>query len=186
MVPLAQLCLPIVVSAVAVFFVSAITHMALKYHNAEYRKLPNEDEVLDAIGRGKAAPGMYMLPYCAGMKDMQDPAIMRRLTEGPVGLLFLRKPAAPALGPYLGKWFLNTLVVSLLAGYVAASTLAPGTPYLQVFRVVGVVAALGYAGAHAQMAIWKSEPASAALKDTVDGVIYGLVTAGVFGWLWPQ
>ncbi len=33
--------------------------------------------------------------------------------------------------------------------------------------------------------IWKGVPWMVTFKNVVDGVVYGLVTAGVFGWLWP-
>jgi hypothetical protein len=33
--------------------------------------------------------------------------------------------------------------------------------------------------------IWFGQPWSATVKDVLDGLIYGLLTAGVFGWLWP-
>jgi hypothetical protein len=41
--------LPVVVSAVAIWFVGAILHMVLKYQRAEYRQLPNEEPVAQAI-----------------------------------------------------------------------------------------------------------------------------------------
>ena len=34
--------------------------------------------------------------------------------------------------------------------------------------------------------IWKGQPWSATLKSVFDGLLYALVTAGVFGWLWPR
>jgi hypothetical protein len=34
--------------------------------------------------------------------------------------------------------------------------------------------------------IWKGEPWSMVIKEVIDGLIYGLLTAGVFGWLWPK
>ena len=39
---LGALWLPIVLSALLVFVVSAIIHMVLKYHNRDYKQLPNE------------------------------------------------------------------------------------------------------------------------------------------------
>jgi len=33
--------------------------------------------------------------------------------------------------------------------------------------------------------IWKGEPRSVAIKEVIDGVVYGRLTAGTFGWLWP-
>jgi len=36
-----------------------------------------------------------------------------------------------------------------------------------------------------QMSIWYRRSWSTTLKATLDGVIYGLLTGGAFGWLWP-
>ena len=69
---------------------------------------------------------------------------------------------------------------------VACHTIAAGAPYLLVFRVVGAVGFLAYAGARPQHAIWWGEPWPVTAKDIVDGLIYGCVTAGTFGWLWPK
>jgi hypothetical protein len=43
MIPLTALWLPIMVSAVIVFFASFIIHMVLTYHKSDYRKLSDED-----------------------------------------------------------------------------------------------------------------------------------------------
>lgn len=37
----------------------------------------------------------------------------------------------------------------------------------------------------AQNSIWYSRKWSSTLKSMFDGLVYGLLTAGVFGWLWP-
>ena len=49
MIPLTALWLPILLSAVIVFFASLIMHMVLTYHRSDYRKLPDEDRVTDAM-----------------------------------------------------------------------------------------------------------------------------------------
>jgi len=36
------------------------------------------------------------------------------------------------------------------------------------------------------MGIWYGQPWKAVVKDVIDGLIYGLVTASVFTWLWPK
>ena len=60
---LAALWLPIVLSAVFVFVLSAIIHMVLKYHNSDYKRLPNEDAVRAAIReRQRAGPRQYIFP----------------------------------------------------------------------------------------------------------------------------
>jgi len=186
MVSLSSLWLPILVSAVLVFVASSILHMALKYHNSDYRKFPNEDEVRAVIQKGKPSPGQYLLLYAMGPGAMKDPALLEKFKQGPVGLAFLRKPGMPSMGPLLGQWFAYLLVVSLFVGYIAAHTVALGAPYSHIFRVVGAVGFLAYAGARAQSAIWAGQPWSATIKDIIDGLIYGCVTAGTFGWLWPK
>ena len=90
------------------------------------------------------------------------------------------------MGGTLVGWFLFTLVVSFFVAYLAAHTLAPGTHYLQVFRVVGTVALLAYAAGSAPNSIWMGKPWSSTFKDMLDGLIYALLTAGTFGWLWPK
>ena len=89
------------------------------------------------------------------------------------------------MGKALALWFVYTLVVGFFAAYLASRTLAPGSHYLQVFRVVGCSSFMAYAFAHFSDAVWKQKPWSMTLKHVFDGLVYGLLTAGVFGWLWP-
>jgi hypothetical protein len=185
MVSLGALWLPILLSAVLVFVVSSVIHMALKYHASDYRPLANEDEVRAAIRRGNPGPGQYVLPYAKEMKEMETPEMKQKYVEGPLGVLFVRRPGALNMGPYLAQWFVFCLVVSFFVAYVAAHVLGPGTPYLEVFRVVGATAFLAYAAGQVPAAIWTGKPWGVTAKEIFDGLVYGLVTAGTFGWLWP-
>ncbi len=186
MVSLGALWLPILLSAVFVFIVSAIIHMVLKYHNSDYRRLPNEDEVRTALRKGNPAPGMYVTPHIADMKEMEKPEVKQKFVEGPVAVINVRRPGAMSMGPALGQWFVFCLVVSLFVAYIASHVLPPGTPYLSVFRVVGATAFLAYAAGDVPGAIWMGKPWGVVAKDVFDGLVYGLVTAGTFGWLWPR
>jgi hypothetical protein len=186
MVPLAALWLPILVSAVLVFVASSILHMALKYHNADYKKFSNEDDVRAAINKGNAAPGMYLMPWGMGSEAMKDPATMEKFAQGPVAITYVRPRGMTPMGRLLGQWFAYLVVVSFFIAYLASHTIAAGTPYLMVFRVVGTVGFLTYAGARPMHAIWWGEPWPVTIKDIIDGLIYGCVTAGTFGWLWPK
>jgi hypothetical protein len=78
------------------------------------------------------------------------------------------------------------LVVSYIIAYLASRTLAPGTPYLQVFRVTGTAGWLAYGFATVSDSIWFGRPWSSTFKGLVDALIYGCLTAGMFGWLWPK
>jgi hypothetical protein len=183
---LGALWLPIVLSAVLVFVASAIIHMVLKYHNRDYKGLPNEDAVRAALRAGNPEPRQYIIPYCADMKDMESPEMQQKFIEGPVGVLNLRRPGPPTMGPMLLQWFLFVLVVSFFLGYLAAITIEPGAHYLRVFRVVGVAGFLAYAAGQVPAAIWMGKPWPVAWKEVFDGLVYGLITAGTFGWLWPR
>jgi Flp pilus assembly protein TadB len=183
---LGALWLPIVLSAVFVFFLSAILHMVLKYHNSDYGKLPNEDAVRAAFKGVNAEARGYVVPHCPDMKDMQSPEMQKKFAEGPIAVLYLRRPGMPGMGPSLLQWFLFCLVVSLFVGYVAAHAIPPGADYLHVFRIVGAVGFLAYGVGQMSASIWMAKPWSVAAKEAFDGLLYGLVTAGTFGWLWPK
>jgi hypothetical protein len=186
MVSLGSLWLPILLSAVLVFIVSAVIHMVLKYHNKDYTRLPNEDAVRAAIRSGNPAPAQYVIPYCPEMKDMEKPEVQQKFTEGPVAVINLMLPGVPRMGKYLVQWFIFSLVVSLIVAYVAGSATPPGARYLHVFRVVGATAFLAYAAGQVPAAIWMGKPWKVTWKEVFDGLVYGLVTAGTFGWLWPR
>jgi hypothetical protein len=186
MVTLGALWLPIILSAVFVFIASSIIHMVLKYHNKDYKPLPNEDAVRAAIRAGNPQPGQYVMPYCSDMKDMEKPEMKQKYLEGPVGVLNLMPLGRPGMGKLLGQWFVFILVISFFIAYMAAHAIPAGTPYLHVFRIVGVAGFLAYGMGQVPAAIWWGKPWKIALKDLFDGLVYGLVTAGTFGWLWPR
>jgi hypothetical protein len=184
MVSLGSLWLPILLSAVFVFIASAIIHMVLKYHNRDFTRLPNEDAVRAAM-RG-SSPAQYIIPYCSEMKAMETPEMKQKYTEGPVAVLNVMPTGVPSMGKSLTQWFIFSLVVSFFIGYVAVHAIPTGSPYLHVFRIVGAVGFLAYAASQVQQSIWWGKPWKNTWKDVFDGLVYGLVTAGTFGWLWPR
>lgn len=186
MVTLGALWIPILLSAILVFFTSFLVHMVLRYHASDYTPLPNEDAVRAAIRAGNPPPRQYIIPYCANPKDMEKPEIKQKFVEGPVGVLNLKAPGAPTMTPMLVQWFVFVLVVSLFLAYVACHTIEQGAPYMEVFGIVGAVGFLAYAAGTVPAAIWMGKPWSVAIKEVFDGLLYGLVTAGTFGWLWPR
>ena len=100
-------------------------------------------------------------------------------------MLTVMKNEPANLGPSLIKWFLYSIVVGIFAAYVAGRALGPEAHYLAVFRFIGVTSFLGYTLALWQETIWYNRKISTSIKNTFDGLIYALFTAGIFGWLWP-
>ena len=60
------------------------------------------------------------------------------------------------------------------------------TEYLTVFRLTGTVAFVSYGMGIIPDAIWFGRPWSTVFKHLFDALVYSLLTAGAFGWLWPN
>lgn len=186
MISFAQLWLPILLSGIFVFIASFILHMLLKFwHTPDYRGFNNEDEVRAAIRNGNAAPGMYLLPWCTH-EAMKQPAMQEKLKQGPVGMVLLRPSGVMNMGKFLGQWILFCLFIALLCAFIARSAVPAGAPFQHVFHVVGIAAFLGFACGAFPNGIWWGQPWRAVAKDVVDGVIYAVITAATFAWLWPH
>lgn len=186
MVSLTSLWLPILGSAVLVFVVSSIIHMVLKYHQNDFGRFPDEEAVRQALRPLNIPPGDYGLPYAGSMEAMKSPEYTEKLNQGPV-LLATVMPNGPFnMGRSLLQWFLFSVVVSLTAAYLASRTLGPGTEYLTVFRITGTVAFAAYALGELPQSIWFHRNWTTTFKSVFDGLLYALVTGGVFGWRWPS
>ena len=186
MIPLSTLWLPVVLSAVVVFFASFIMHMVLTYHKSDYRKLPDEDRVSDAVRAAGVTPGpAYFFPHCS-FKEMKSEPVIEKFNRGPVGMLTVLPSGPPAMGKNMVQWFLFCVVIAVFCAYLSSRLLAPATAFIQVFRVVGTVAFLGFGAAHAQESIWNGRSWVVTFKHLFDALIYALLTAGVFAWLWPK
>lgn len=186
MVSLVQLWLTILLAAVAVFIASSLIHMVLKWHNSDYGKLSNEDEVRAAIRRGNPPPAQYVMPHCTDMKDMAKPEFQQKYAEGPVAVMTVMPNRMPNMGQTLGVWFVFNLVVAFFVAYLCSRTVTSGTAYLAVFRVAGTVTFMAYALGDVPNSIWMGKPWSITMKHLADSLIYALVTGGVFGAMWPR
>jgi hypothetical protein len=186
MVPISALWMPILASAVIVFVASSILHMVVPYHKSDYRKLPEEDRVVDALRAAGVTPGpAYHFPHSTH-KEMKSPEVVEKFKRGPIGLLTVIPSGPPAMGKYLGLWFVYCVVVGTVVAFVAGTTLSAGTRYLVVFHLTGLAAFLAYGVGQLQDSIWKGQSWGVTFKHVVDGLIYALLTAGTFGWLWPR
>jgi len=185
MVPLSALWLPIVLSAVIVFVASSIMHMVLPYHRSDYQKLPDEDKVLPVLRAAGLKRGLYIFPFTTH-KDMKSPAVIEKYNQGPVGMLTVFPSGPPVMPKFLSQWFGYCLLIGFFVAYLTAHTVVSGAHYLGVFRVVGTAAFLAYGLGTISNGIWKGQTWSFTIKEVIDGLVYALLTAGTFGWLWPR
>lgn len=183
--PFGSLWLPVVVATVGVWLVSAILHMVLKYHRADYKKLADEEGVAAAIRKVGPAPGIYFLPYCADHSQMKDPEMAKKFQQGPVASLTVMPSGLPAMGKYLVQWLAYCFLVSFLVGYVARHTLTYTTDAFEVMRLTATVAFAAYGFGYIQDSIWKAVPWSNSLRSLIDALVYALTTGLIFRLLWP-
>jgi hypothetical protein len=187
MVPLTSLLIPIVISAVVVFFASFIIHMVLGYHKSDLRKLPDqqEDEIIALVSRMNLPTADYAAPHPGSPERMKDPAFVAKMTKGPLVIMNVSPGAPPSMGKSLALWFVFVLVVTFFSAYITSRAVTPGTEYLTVFRFIGTSAFMGYALGEVPESIWYKRSWVRTSKSIFDSLIYALLTAGVFGWLWP-
>ncbi|HET6437601.1 MAG TPA: hypothetical protein VFG59_06055 [Anaeromyxobacter sp.] len=180
----AHLWLAILLSAVLVFALSAASHMVLPWRRNEWRRI-SESGALQAALRD-LAPGLYAFPAPSDPKQQMSKEWMERWAKGPSGWLTLAPPGPVRMGRNMMLSFLVYLVVGFLVAYVAAHSLPAAPRFRAVFRIVGAVGFLSYGVGTIFNSIWYHRPWRAYLADFVDALLFGLVTAAVFGWLWPS
>ena len=185
MVSLTALWLPILLSAVIVFIASSVMHMLLPYHRSDYQRLPDEDKLLTALRAADMKRGLYIFPF-GTHKEMKSPTLIEKYKQGPVGMMTVFPSGPPVMPKFLGMWFVYCLIIGFFVAYLTGHTVAPGARYLAVFRVAGTAAFLAYGLGHLSNGIWKGQTWSVTIKEVIDGLVYGLLTAGTFGWLWPR
>ncbi len=183
---LSDLWLPIAVSAVLVFIASSILHMVLPLHRGDYKTLPGEDRVRDALRAQSLPPGTYFFPNCPSMKDMGTEAMIAKFKEGPIGFMTVLPTGVPGMGKQLGLWFAYTVVVSAVIAYLARTAFPGPAEYMNVFCFCAVAGVLAYGAGSVAESIWKGQPWSTTGKFLFDALVYGLLTAGTFGWRWPE
>jgi hypothetical protein len=182
-VPFTEIWLPILLAGIAVFVVSSVIWAVIQYHGSDWQPLADEDAARSAL-QGNTA-GQYAIPYAAGNKDRASEEWQAKFRDGPVAMITVVPNGNANMASQLVQWLVWCVIISLFVGYVAASTLTAGAEYLKVFQVTSTVAFLAYGGMAGMRKIWFGQPFGSAVKDLVDALAYGLVSAGIFGWLWP-
>lgn len=182
---LTALWLPILLSAVFVFVVSSILHMAVPHHKADHKPLPGEANIMAAMRAESVPQGDYMFPFCNSMKDMGSEEMVAKFEQGPVGFMTVYPSGQMAMGKPLLYWFLYSLLIGVFAAYLTNLAHAPGADAMAVFRTSGTIGVLAYATASIPNSIWKGVNWGTTARFVFDGILYGLATGAAFGWFWP-
>jgi len=176
-----DLWLPILVSAVVVWIASALVWTVLPWHKSDYAKTGDEEGVRAAL-KG-LRPGFYNVPHCMDQKDLKTPEMQQKFTDGPLAFITVLPNGLPSMGRNMALMFAYFVFVGVLCAYVVSRTTGPDASYLAVFRIAGTVAWIANSVGHIPDSVWFGRPWSHTVKSLLDGLIYGLLTGGVFGWL---
>lgn len=194
---LVKLWLPIIVSAAGVWIASCLAWMVVGHHKKDWKDLPSEPEFIEAIKRLGIGPGNYGFPEfrrCEGLSKEQKMAKWEEMQKNPMGLLRVWGPIS--MGRNMLLTLLVYLAVSVLVGYLGWIALGPGSAGLggpaprpefgKVLQVLGTASILAYCSASLPNDIWFQKSRREVLTNTIDGVVFGLLTGATFGWLWPS
>jgi hypothetical protein len=177
--------LPILVSGLAVFVMSALVWTVLPHHRKEFGGLPNDDEVLKALRAGQPAPGLYMTPHFASNEARTSAEGKARMAGGPMAFVTVMPGGDRGMGPMMAQSAVAQIVIATFVAYLAFHTLPVGADYLTVFRVTGTATFMACALGHVPDSIWFGRPWSSYFLGAFDALLYALITGGIFGWLWP-
>jgi len=184
MVNLPELWLVILIATVVVFFASAIMWMFMPHHHKDIQFLEDKESgYIEAVQSLDIKPGLYMYPGC-DHKDSKNPEVMERWNAGPWGVLTIYE-GKPNFAMNLIKTFAAFLVITIFVAYITGISVGPGAQYLHVFRVAGATAVLGHCMGGLCGSFFQGKPTRFIITDFIDGVVYALLTAGIFAWLWP-
>ncbi|MFK8053264.1 MAG: hypothetical protein AB8F65_09850 [Woeseiaceae bacterium] len=185
LVSMTELWLPILLATLAAWLASVAMHMIVKFHDSDYQELSNEADVAATLRDGALKKGIHSMPYCTDMKLMGTSEMQAKFKQGPVAFVTIFDNGMPPMGKLILQQVLYFLFGMALIAYCATLALAPGSDYLDVFRIVSSIGFLAFGWAQIPMSIWYGHLWTTTVKYLIDGLIYGLLAAGVFAWLWP-
>ena len=177
---LASLWLPIVVSAVALFFASFLSWVVVPIHRKDWVKLDAEDEFLGTVRELDIPVGSYMFPGCDNPEEMKTDEHKRKWKEGPRGIMTVFPKVN--MGKNMALTFLYFLAANFCLGYLATLALEPGDEFMKVFRFVATAGFMTFFGAIVCHAIWFR---SRIVGHAIESIAYAAITGAIFGLLWP-
>ena len=185
-VTLLQLWLPIILGGLFSWIASAIIHTVIKYHNADYKKLSNEDQVAAAFRQSQPKPGLYHMPHCIDMKEMQNESMQEKLKSGPIAMISVFENGLPKMGKLLIQQILFFIVACIMIAYIATLTLNSSSDFMSIFRILMIVGFLTFGYGIIPHSIWLGQPWANCIRYLFDALIYAVIIAATFAWLWPQ
>ena len=167
-----ELWLPILAAGLGVHVASTIAWMALPHHKSEWPMLRAKDSLQGLIRGQEANHGQFMIAPEDGAEN--DPSAC-------AGMLVMWKNP-PNMGANVGMTVAMFMAISFVIGYQASMVLAPGAPFMQVFRFTFCSAFLVHVMGGVVHVIWFRRKL---LMETLDGLAFSVITAAIYASLWP-
>jgi len=183
-VQILDLWLPIVVATVACFVASSLMWMVLPHHKADIKPLPDEKAYTDAVGSMGLEPGVYMYPNCQSGESMNSESMKQRWEAGPWGMLTIF-PGKPNFPRNLMVNLFECLVVTAITAYLASMAMNVGANTTDVARFTFTSAFLGFVVGGWSGAAFMGTPLRFVLTSAFDTIVYAVLTAAAFAFLWP-
>ncbi|MEO2018485.1 MAG: hypothetical protein ABGZ53_29395 [Fuerstiella sp.] len=181
---LIALWLPILVSAVAIFFASFVSWVIIGHHIPDWAALPDQAENIRKLGELNLPTGRYVFPCVRTKEEMEDEGNKALVANGPWGTINLWGTATN-MGRNLGLTFFFYFVTAVFIAYLGTLALEPGAGFSKVFQVTGTAAILAHCFAFIPNNIWFGAPRRAIRMDVLDGIVYSIITGVIFGAMWP-
>jgi hypothetical protein len=177
---LLELLLPIILSAIALFFASFLSWMVLPLHFRDWVKCDRDEDLTNAVRDLGLPAGSYMFPGWNTPEEMKSPEYVAKWEKGPVGIMTVFPKVS--MGQNLGLTFLYFLAVSFCLAYLASFAVDRGADFMHVFRFVATAGLMAFLAAILQHAIWFH---NRIIGHIIESVAYAVITGAIFAAMWP-
>lgn len=177
---LTSLLVPIVLSAIALFFASFLSWMVLQLHRDDWKKLDKEDEFLKAMQNLDVPLGNYMFPGWNSPDEMKSEEYQQKWNAGPSGIMTVFPKVN--MGKKLVLTFVYFLIISFALAYLSTLAIAPGAEFMAVFQFMAIAGFLTFLSANVQHSIWFH---NRILGHVIESILYALIVGFIFGLMWP-
>ena len=177
-----NLWIPILATTLALWLLSTIFWTVLPHHENDCAKLPDEDQLMNAIRDANIPAGRYMFPFLRH-QDMKESAMIEKYKQGPRGTIVLWD--LPNMARNIGLTILYFFLVTVVMAYIAWEALSKSAvhpDFMRVFQIVGAIGLLVYCSSGQLHAIWFPRRMR---MDFLDGIAYGVASGLMFAILWP-
>jgi len=177
---LTSLLIPIILSAIALFFASFLSWMVLQLHRDDWKKMDKEVGFLKTMTDLNVPQGNYMFPGCDSPAEMKTEEYQQKWNHGPSGVMTVFPKVG--MGKKLGLTFIYFLAISFCLAYLSTLAMTPGAEFMVVFRFISTAGLLVFLSSIVQHSIWFH---NRILGHIIESILYAIIVGTIFGLMWP-